>query len=141
MIEAWKYALRANTSVDALVDETHPARADKYAASPLVREARAGRSFHYGAPADQRQVVNGRVFLNNRGSLSSIPERTYQTAPSSYSLYAPAEFFAECYVEYYREYDGQDAKQKGGRLAPWIKQWFDANVDRIRLNPGRARAK
>ena len=38
---------------------------------------------------------------------------------------APAEYFAECYVEYYREYQGTpetDVDKKGGHLATWIKR-------------------
>jgi hypothetical protein len=52
---------------------------------------------------------------------------------------APAEYFAECYANYYREYDGtpKTAKDKGASLAPWIKRWFDANIDRAGHNPQR----
>jgi hypothetical protein len=58
---------------------------------------------------------------------------------STYSLTAPEEFFAECYMTYYLTSDGTPgtAAHKGELLAPWIKQWFDANVDKVGHNPSR----
>ena len=68
-----------------------------------------------------------------------MPLRTSQVAPSDYSMYAPEEYFAECYVEYYREVDGtpEGQRKKGGVLPVWIKQWFDQHVDRVRFDPKR----
>ena len=137
--DAWKHALRVNKSAGDLVGDDHPAMADENTASPLVQAARDRHSFYY--TSKEPPVINDRVFLNRGGLLSSIPNQTFQTAPSSYSLYAPAEYFAECYVEYYREFDGTKPSGKGGRLAGWIKEWFDKYVDKIKLHPNRVRPK
>ena len=143
VIDAWKAALRSGAEVRSLVDSEHPATASKYAASPLVKAAIDGRTFHY----DERDkpILKGRAFIQNAhitGRLASLPEQTYKTAPSQYSLYNAPEFFAESYVEYYRLYDGtpNTEKLKGGRLASWIKTWFDQYVDKIRLSPARVRS-
>jgi len=82
---------------------------------------------------------NGRVFLTHGMTLASVPKKTADVAPSAYAMSAPAEYFAECYVEYYREYQGtpETMSKKGGHLATWIKQWFDTHVDQVRLSPER----
>jgi hypothetical protein len=33
--------------------------------------------------------------------------------------------------------NAEAAKDKGASLAPWIKRWFDANIDRAGHNPQR----
>ena len=50
--------------------------------------------------------------------------------PMPYAGFAPQEFFAECYVEYYRE-----PSTPGGNLPTAIKTWFDQNVQRIGHGP------
>ena len=131
------FGLRSGTSIEALVEPTHPARASKYASSPLVKAATENSTRRY----PEKRRANGRVWLtgNTLGTIGSVPEATADVAPSAYSLSAPQEFFAECYVEYYRDYDGTPSTEhlKGGHLAPWIKQWFDLHVDRIQLSPAR----
>jgi hypothetical protein len=68
-----------------------------------------------------------------------VPEKTRNSAPSAYSMTAPAEYFAECYAEYYRQYTGPGTEdKKGGRLAGWIKGWFDHNIDNLEYNPSRS---
>jgi hypothetical protein len=54
-------------------------------------------------------------------------------------MYAPMEYFAESYVEYYRGVDGSPGSQanKGGALATPVRQWFDDNVDKLKYDPKR----
>ncbi|MBA3395874.1 MAG: hypothetical protein H0T89_24800 [Deltaproteobacteria bacterium] len=139
VVEVWKHSIRGNTSVKNLADVDHPALDAKYQGNPLVDTARAGKRFYYGE-ADKK-VHAGRVCMTRDSMLYSLNEQGYNAAPSQYSLYAPAEYFAECYVEYYRQYDGTPKTEgdKGGRLAPWIKEWFAKYVDKIRLSPARVR--
>ena len=67
-----------------------------------------------------------------------VPEKTRHAAPTSYAMTAPLEWFAECYAEYYRAYKGPGTEdQKGGKLAGWIKGWFDQNIDNLKYNPSR----
>jgi hypothetical protein len=138
VVEAWKQAIHTNRPVKDMVDVDHPALASS-SSSPLVKEAQKGKLFSY-TDAD-KEVYADRVCIRNGLQLFSLTQQAYLSAPSQYSLYAPAEYFAECYVEYYRGYDGTPAteKAKGGRLPPWIKDWFTINVDKIRLNPARVR--
>lgn len=137
VVEVWKHSIRGNTSVKNLADADHPALDAKYQGNPLVDAARAGKRFYY-AEADKK-VHAGRVCVTRESLLFSLNEQGYNAAPSQYALYAPAEYFAECYVEYYRQYDGTPKGAKGGRLAPWIKEWFAKYVDKIQLNPARVR--
>jgi hypothetical protein len=69
----------------------------------------------------------------------SVPVTTMHSAPTAYAMTAPAEFFAECYMSYYLSYDGtpQTAPRKGELVAPWIKRWFDAHIDRLGESPRR----
>ncbi|MBX3155540.1 MAG: hypothetical protein KF773_06055 [Deltaproteobacteria bacterium] len=138
--DAWKQALRTGNKVSSMVDADHPALDRKYAHSPLVTAAIDDHMFEYKQPL---RGVNGRVFTtgSNLGYLCSVPQKTADVAPSVYSMSSPEEFFAECYVEYYRGYDGTPATEanKGGHLPGWIKAWFAQEVDTVRLNPQRVR--
>jgi hypothetical protein len=140
--EAWRVWLSSNTSTwgasygpGELVGDDHPAVGSRYASAGVVKAAKANPQ--WPAPF----VHGGKAWMVNHRyqELYSIPMKTMVAAPSVYALSAPAEFFAECYTEYYREVDGtpEGDKKKGGRLAPWIKAWFDAHVDRIAMNPQR----
>lgn len=137
VLEAWHHALRSGTPVKGLVDPGHPAVDAKLAHVPLIAAGIGGSVLNY----KEKRQINNRVGLtgNNQGTISSVPKTTADIAPSEYSLYAPQEFFAECYVEYYRDFDGTNATKttKGGRLPPQIRAWFDQNVDKIELNPQR----
>ncbi|MDQ3367354.1 MAG: hypothetical protein M3680_18170 [Myxococcota bacterium] len=137
--EAWKHALHGNTGVKELVSADHPALDAKYQGNPLVDAARAGNRFHFTEA--NKQARRGRVSVTREALLFSLSEEGYQAAPSQYALHAPEEYFAECYVEFYRQYDGTPKTEaaKGGRLAAWIKDWFAKHVDKIRLNPARVR--
>jgi hypothetical protein len=133
---AWADAARANTGVDKLVDETHPARAARYAKTGIVATARAGKKFDH----TERVEHNGRVFVVRAPNLLySLDANAAHSAPSVYSLYAPPEYFAESYVEYYRAVDGKpgSAARKGGSLPTTVKTWFDKNVDTLRYDPTR----
>lgn len=135
--EAWRHALRSRQPVKDLVPPDHPALDKDLAHVPLVKAALDGTLFHY---RDKRQVGD-RVAVTgtNQGTIATVPIETADIAPSAYSLSAPGEFFAECYVEYYRGYDGtkNTADKKGGNLPPAYRKWFDDNVDKIELNPDR----
>ena len=69
----------------------------------------------------------------------SLSPKAYHASPSAYALTAPEEYFAECYANYYREFDGtpETAGKKGASLVPWIKDWFDKNIDTVGHNPQR----
>ncbi|MEO8701710.1 MAG: hypothetical protein ABI867_16810 [Kofleriaceae bacterium] len=142
VIDAWKQSLRSRAPVAQLVDKDHPAISNKYQHSPLVIEAKRGRDFGHNDP--DKPVYKGRVFSNTRGDIASMTERMYLTAPSKYGLSAPKEYFAECYVEYYKNWVAPEAgaaPAKGGHLATWIREWFDKYVDQIKFNPGRIKPR
>lgn len=137
--EAWLDAARGRTTVDELVGPEHPALASRYAGAGvgIVKSAIDGKSLRY----TERVQHGDRVFVVGAypGTFYSVRAQAAEAAPSVYALYAPAEYFAESYVEYYRGVDGSpgSAKQKGGALPAPVRQWFDENVDRIRYDPRR----
>ena len=137
IVEAWRQGFRTSVPMQDLVQPGHPAIDPALSHVPLVAAAIDGSFFGH----TERREVKGRVGLtgNNQGTIATVPKATADVAPSSYSLHAPGEFFAECYVEYYRDFDGTSAtaKTKGGHLPSWIKGWFDEHVDKIELNPQR----
>lgn len=135
--QAWLDTIRAQSTIESMVDENHPARAKKYEGVGIVDAVRHGHSAQWSDPIH----ASGRAFVMQPyyGFFYSLKEEAAATAPSAYSLYAPAEYFAECYVEYYRAVDGSPAgaQLKGGRLAEPIKKWFDTHVDKVRFDPKR----
>lgn len=135
--QAWLDALRSKLSVSSMVDHEHPARAKKYEGVGIVDATRADINGLYTNPIRS----NGRTFVMQPyyGYFYSLKAEAAGTAPSAYSLYAPAEYFAECYVEYYRSVDGTPAgaQLKGGMLPSPVKKWFDAHVDKVRFDPKR----
>lgn len=135
--QAWVDSLFSRRAIKDLVPDDHPALAARYAGVGLVDDARADRKSDY----HERNQHGDRVFVSqpHYQAFYSVPLRTSQVAPSDYSMYAPEEYFAECYVEYYREVDGtpEGQRKKGGALPVWIKQWFDQHVDRVRFDPKR----
>jgi hypothetical protein len=139
--EAWLDAARGKTTVDELVGPDHPALASRYAGAGvgIVKSAIDGKSMHY----TERVQHGDRVFVvgSYPGTFYSVRAQAAEAAPSVYALYAPAEYFAESYVEYYRGVDGApgSARQKGGALPAPVRQWFDDNVDRIRFDPRRVK--
>jgi hypothetical protein len=121
-----------------LVASDHPVRKASYAGVGIVDfvndpDGRGDR----GAPF----LRNGRAYMMNGlyQRRYSVPMKTVHASPSTYSLAAPEEWFAECYMTYYLTYDGtpKTAGEKGKLLAPWIKKWFDDNIDKIGHNPSR----
>ncbi|MEO7732079.1 MAG: hypothetical protein ABIY55_13985 [Kofleriaceae bacterium] len=135
--EAWIEAARGETSVKSLVDDTHPALADRYAKVGIVKAAREGKSLHH----TERSQIGDRVFVAGSyvDSWYSVNASVAASAPSVYSLNAPMEYFAESYVEYYRGVDGSPGSQlkKGGALAGPVRTWFDENVDKLKYDPAR----
>jgi len=110
--------------------------AEKYAHVDIVAFGRGG----HGSPShpylahDRAYLMNGHYQLRY-----SVPLRTMHAAPTEYAMAGPGEYFAECYMTYYLLYDGTPAtaNRKGEHLAPWIKEWFDANIDALGDGPSR----
>jgi hypothetical protein len=89
-----------------------------------------------------REVVGNRVFTANHayfGGFYSLQADAALSSPTDFSLYAPGEYFAECYAEYYREVDGTPGSRtrRGGGLPGPVKKWFDDNVDALKYDPHR----
>jgi len=89
-----------------------------------------------------RVVVDDRVFTANKayfGGFYSLQADAALSSPSDFSLYAPQEYFAECYAEYYREVDGSPGsrEKRGGGLPSPVKKWFDEHVDTLKYDPQR----
>ncbi|MEO6775711.1 MAG: hypothetical protein ABI437_21855 [Kofleriaceae bacterium] len=138
--EAWISAMGGKVAVDTLVDAEHPAvNTTKYKKVGLVTLGAAGKRLGYA----ERTQIGDRIFIAGtvEDSLFSVKASAAAVAPSDYSLNAPAEYFAESYVEYYRGADGSPGSQdrKGGALASPVKQWFDEHVDRLKYDPKRFR--
>ena len=138
--DVWIDANRTSGRVKDLVPADHPALAKEYqsAGVGIVQHAIAGKTLRYSeAPVEH----GGRVCFapETYNSWYSVDAAAVKSAPSVYSLYAPAEYFAECYVEYYRQVDGSPGAgaRKGGGLPGPVKQWFDGHVDTLRYDPAR----
>jgi hypothetical protein len=137
--EAWLDAIRSNESVDRLVDEEHPALAKRYedAGVGVVASARQKRTYDYSDPVK----IGDRAFVVSHyyHQFFSLSARAMDSKPSVYSMFAPAEYFAECYVEFYKDYDGSAATRgkKGGALPQPVKNWFANNVDTLKYDPKR----
>lgn len=138
VVEVWQNALRSKTPVSKLVDQDHPALTHKQ--SPLAKFVDSPKPFTHDNTA--LEPVNGHMFLQTPKTLATVTKRAWDAAPTDYSMTAPAEYFAECYVEYYRDYDGTAGTEdkKGGKLPTWIKQWFKQHVDTIRFSPHRVKS-
>ena len=124
---------RSYASLDTLVGDDHPAMSKTYEGVGIVDFARAKQP-----PNVETPPVHGHYMVTSMKNqqLYRVPERTRNAAPSPYSLTAPAEFFAECYAEYYYGFTGPGTEdKKGGRLAGWIKSWFDQNIDTLKHLP------
>ncbi len=125
-------------AIGELLRSDHPAVSERYAGVGVVDLARSGKPPGHADPI----ILNGRAWIVNHSYQHwySVSEMAAQAAPSEYARFAPGEFFAESYVDYYRGYDGTPATaaKKGGNLAAWIKKWFDEHVDKIGFNPDRA---
>lgn len=141
--EAWQMFLNSSGSIDGLdrsvasmCSPEHPIRDPKLRGVGVVDMAMAGKTGHRDP-----YFAGGRMWIINhhRKTWLSANEDAMRASPSDYGRSAPAEFFAECYVDYYRNYDGKNPSKKGGKLAPWIKDWFDTNVDNLTFNPARDR--
>lgn len=141
--DAWRLWTNSNGSMGApaepmktFVGASHPAVASQYQEVGVVAFARG----EHGNPS-KPYITHGRAYLLNGQyqQMYSVPVTTMHSAPTAYAMTAPAEFFAECYMSYYLPYDGtpQTATRKGELVAPWIKRYFDAHIDRIGEAPRR----
>ncbi len=130
---SWLHGGGKGTVAD-MVDSEHPAVARRYAQVGVVELAHL-------PVMNTLQPVHDRYAVARHADQEffSLSAKAYHASPSGYALTAPQEYFAECYANYYREYDGtpQTAPKKGATLAPWIKTWFDTNVDKAGHNPRR----
>lgn len=108
----------------------HALKSGNNAGAFLMKAAKRTKPFRYQTPIEH----NGRMFLMNfyYGEFMSYDAKIHGMLPLPYAGFAPAEFFAECYVEYYRE-----ASMPGGNLPVAIKTWFDENVNRIGHGPAK----
>ena len=115
-----------------LVPSEHPLKQAKNHNAAIVRGMRGSkRAYEYTEPVEH---AGGMFIMNHHyGRFFSYDAKIHNIIPLPYAAFAPEEFFAECYVEYYR-----DEQNKGGNLPTWIKQWFDANVDRIGHGPAKS---
>ncbi len=141
--DAFRHRMNGNQSIEGpagsmadMVTKDHPLRKSKNHGSFLVKTAVDSASpFHYRHPT----VRGSRMFVmsNYYQHYFSCDPKLIPIAPRPYSLFAPEEFFADCYAEYYREYNGtpDTEDRKGGNLPAWVKVWFDKNVDRIGHDP------
>jgi hypothetical protein len=123
--------------VGELVPTDHPAVAARYANVGVVKLARNNTKTTSKSPApfgDRAAICD-----HQRQRFMTVSMRAVHVAPSAYALSAPGEYFAECYAHYYREFDGTPATAdtKGASLAPWIKDWFDKNIDTLDHMPRR----
>lgn len=138
---AWNMHMNSQRSelysgLHSFVPKDHPALdKKKYAGVGIVELAQRTEGVDFdGAP------TNGKLtkVSNKYQTYFRLPAKTRHAAPSAYAMTSPGEYFAECYAEYYRLYTGPGTEaKKGGRLAGWIKQWFDANIDNLAHNPSR----
>jgi hypothetical protein len=142
--DAWRLWTNSNgsmgrpaTTMMDFVGASHPAVAVRYQQVGVVAFARG----EHGNPSNP-YIAHGRAYLMNGSyqQLYSVPVTTMHSAPTAYAMTAPAEFFAECYMSYYLPYDGtpQTAAKKGELVAPWIKRYFDAHIDRLGEAPRRS---
>ncbi|MDB4961514.1 MAG: Peptidoglycan-binding lysin domain protein [Myxococcales bacterium] len=135
--QAWLDALRSGSGVHDRVGKEHPALADRYEHVGIVSAARQQKKFGHDDPVR----FGDRAFIMQPyyGMFYSVAASAVDSRPSVYSLYAPAEYFAESYVEYYREVDGTPGSRgkKGGTLPTPVKDWFTNHVDQLRFDPKR----
>lgn len=139
--EAWMMWLSssrgdtAHESVGDMVRKDHPAVHKKYSGVGVVKLAQdKGMANRF----DPHLFGDRAAFVSHEQQRwYTMSKRGLVSAPSAYALKAPAEYFSECYAVYYRDFDGnpKNADQKGRALAPWIKEWFDKNVDNVTHNP------
>jgi hypothetical protein len=119
-----------------MVRHDHPAVATRYGHVGVVKLARLGLDL-----MGRHTLFDGQYIMGSfvKQTFYTLTPKGHNAAPSAYSLTAPEEYFAECYANYYREYDGTPATggKKGATLAPWIKTWFDTNIDNVGHNPRR----
>jgi hypothetical protein len=137
--EVWLDAIRSRDQVQNLVDKDHPALAKHYedAGVGVVASARKNLTYDHTDPVQ----IGDRGFIVNSyyHQFFSVSARAVDSKPSTYSMYAPQEYFAECYVEFYRGYDGSAATKghKGGALPQPVKNWFANHVDTLKYDPQR----
>jgi hypothetical protein len=119
-----------------LVDEKHPLNNGTYSGVGVVDLAADGSLHKYGGAS--AGVRRGMVRHSSQ-EFFSMSAKAYDASPSNYALSAPEEYFAECYAHYYIGFAEGSSKVKGEAVAPWIKKWFDANIDTVGHNPIRNR--
>lgn len=109
----------------------------------VVQELGSFRDADGGWPSDYPETTLGREFLNQHyGTVNRLGARGYAMIEATgrrRAGYAPQEFFAECYAEYYGDpAAARDPARRGGSLPASVKTWFDAHVA---AHPPRAGAE
>lgn len=92
----------------------------------------------YSDPSQLKPMQKRSFSINllNEEKFQSCNEIVYDSRVSNYSLFAPAEFFAEAYTVFYEE-AGHCCDEELGRLLPvraW-RDWFYDNVHKRGLHP------
>jgi len=134
--KAWTSWLRGGQrgTVSDMVASDHPVVSPRYANVGVVQLAT--KTLYY-----EQHLIAGKYVIAKHASqeLYTLSQKAFNSSPSGYALTAPEEYFAECYANYYIDYDGTPATadKKGATLAPWFKNWFDTNIDRVGHNPKR----
>lgn len=102
---------------------------------PQLRIAKALSStagqMHYTSPHDDGTHTWSINYYYQRWM--KVKSSAALTAPRAYTLFAPAEYFADMYAEFYRNYDGTPATepQLGGNVPGDVKTWLMNNVHTI----------
>jgi|GEM_PF-1134266 len=80
-----------------------------------------------------RFEVGGRILSINYyyRSFMSCGVKAKEGVARDYTLFAPEEWFADMYAEYYRNFDGTNDGTLGGNCPGWVQSWFFANVHNV----------
>ncbi|GMV41533.1 MAG: hypothetical protein AMXMBFR64_32490 [Myxococcales bacterium] len=108
----------------------------RYSNWPIVRWA-GTKMFHYTTPHphdDGTHLYTANFYYQKWMRVKSAAVRSI---PRDYTRFAPEEWFADSYAEFYRLYDGTPATEhlKGGNLQSVVKEWFRQHVDQRGRTP------
>lgn len=100
---------------------------------PHVRVVREMDRNTTGLGYKNRYSGGGKVFSINYyyKRFMECSVRAGASAPRDYTMFAPSEWFADMYAEFYRSFDGVDDSKLGGNCPAWVKQWYLNNVHKV----------
>ena len=110
---------------------------------PDIRFAQAlnatSGQMHYTAPYDDGTHTWSINYYYQRWM--KVKSTAANSAPRDYTLFAPAEYFADMYAEFYHSYDGTPATEPalGGHVPAAVKTWLMNNVHTIGYDPHNRR--